>query len=253
MASAYALVRSPSERRCFVRPALEVPEQIRRELTAVDAAKQALDVTFKVAHAHAQRLGRLSLREQDPGRGSVRSAAIENAAPPWVGSSPASSRSRWRGLRSLFGLALSLLLVGAFVVPAILHGSEPVLVAVVGAMAIMLCTIFLAHGGGPKSVAAMLGTAASLGITVAARSALHGTYGAERHGLRPERPARGRPRAGLAQGPGTRGNGHRRARCARRRDGQPGIGGDGPARRRPSAGRPRAVSARALDRSRPRR
>src|SRR5215208_5753891 len=96
MASAYALVRSPSERRCFVRPALEVPEQIRRELTAVDAAKQALDVTFKVAHAHAQRLGRLSLREQDPGRRSVHSAAIEDpshAGPPTTLSSTSTRRS----------------------------------------------------------------------------------------------------------------------------------------------------------------
>ena len=73
---------------------------------------------------------------------------------------------RWRGLRSLAGLALSLLIVGAFVVPAVLGGRDPVLVAVVGAMAIMLLTIILAHGTGPKSVAAVLGTTVSLALTV---------------------------------------------------------------------------------------
>ena len=54
-----------------------------------------------------------------------------------------------------------------FVVPAILDGKEPLLVAVVGAMAVMLVTITLAHGRGPKSLAAILGTALSLMLTVA--------------------------------------------------------------------------------------
>jgi uncharacterized membrane protein len=73
--------------------------------------------------------------------------------------------ARWRGALSLAGLALSLALVLVFVVPAILDGSEPLLVAVVGAMAIALITIPLAHGWGPKSLAAVLGTAVSLTLT----------------------------------------------------------------------------------------
>jgi uncharacterized membrane protein len=73
--------------------------------------------------------------------------------------------ARWRGALSLAGLALSLVLVLVFVVPAILDGSEPLLVAVVGALAIALITIPLAHGWGPKSVAALLGSAASLIVT----------------------------------------------------------------------------------------
>ncbi|MGH2993273.1 MAG: YibE/F family protein [Solirubrobacterales bacterium] len=47
----------------------------------------------------------------------------------------------------------------AFVVPAILDGSAPLAVAIVGALAVMLCTVTLAHGWGPKSLAAMLGRA----------------------------------------------------------------------------------------------
>ncbi len=73
--------------------------------------------------------------------------------------------ARWRGALSLAGLAISLALVLVFVVPAILDGSSPLLVAVVGAMAIALITIPLAHGWGPKSLAAVLGSAASLILT----------------------------------------------------------------------------------------
>jgi uncharacterized membrane protein len=69
---------------------------------------------------------------------------------------------RLRGALSLVGLAASLLVVVLFVVPAILDGSPPLAVAVVGSMAVMLLTISLAHGLGPKSVAAMLGTTVSL-------------------------------------------------------------------------------------------
>jgi uncharacterized membrane protein len=73
--------------------------------------------------------------------------------------------ARWRGALSLAGLGVSLGLVLVFVVPAILDGKPPLLVAVVGSLAIALITIPLAHGWGPKSVAALLGTAASLILT----------------------------------------------------------------------------------------
>nr|MBA2763861.1 YibE/F family protein [Thermoleophilaceae bacterium] len=72
-----------------------------------------------------------------------------------------------RGALSLIGLALSLALVVAFVVPAILTGEPPLVVAIVGSLAVMLVTIPLAHGFGAKSVAALLGTAVSLVLTVA--------------------------------------------------------------------------------------
>jgi uncharacterized membrane protein len=69
---------------------------------------------------------------------------------------------RMRGGLSLLGLLLSLVIIAAFIVPAIRDGSEPVLVAIVGSLAVMLVTISLAHGLGAKSAAAMLGTTASL-------------------------------------------------------------------------------------------
>jgi hypothetical protein len=51
------------------------------------------------------------------------------------------------------------------VVPAILRGHSPVLVAVTGAMAIMLVSLYLSHGLGATTTAAVVGTALALGLT----------------------------------------------------------------------------------------
>jgi uncharacterized membrane protein len=72
---------------------------------------------------------------------------------------------RLRALRALAGLALSLLIIVKFVVPAILDGGDPVGVALAGALAVMFVTIPLAHGLGAKAVAAMLGTASAISLT----------------------------------------------------------------------------------------
>ena len=71
---------------------------------------------------------------------------------------------RLRGALSLVGLGASLAIVLVFIVPAILDGRSPLAVALVGSMAVMLLTIVLAHGWGPKSLAAILGTAVSLSL-----------------------------------------------------------------------------------------
>ncbi|HEY3185840.1 MAG TPA: YibE/F family protein [Solirubrobacteraceae bacterium] len=70
--------------------------------------------------------------------------------------------TRWRGVLALAGFALSLLLVVKFLVPAILAGSPPLLVAVVGALAVMFITVGLTYGISPQSAAAVLGISASL-------------------------------------------------------------------------------------------
>src|SRR5215212_2192477 len=74
---------------------------------------------------------------------------------------------RWQGIRSLLGLGLSFLVIVGFVVPSILRGHSPVAVAVTGAMAIMLLSLYLSHGTGPKTTAAVVGTALALGLTAA--------------------------------------------------------------------------------------
>ena len=72
---------------------------------------------------------------------------------------------RWHGARSLVGLALSLGLIVVFVVPAIIAGENPFLVAIVGAFAIMVTTLYFAHGFTIKTTSALIGTAAALGLT----------------------------------------------------------------------------------------
>jgi uncharacterized membrane protein len=74
--------------------------------------------------------------------------------------------ARWKGARALVGLVASLLVIVFFVVPAILNGESPQGVALVGALAVMLVTIVLAHGIGPKAIAACLGTASALLLTL---------------------------------------------------------------------------------------
>jgi uncharacterized membrane protein len=73
--------------------------------------------------------------------------------------------ARLRGALSLTGLAFSIAIVLLFVVPSILDDKPPLAVAVVGSLAVALITIPLAHGGGPKSLSALLGTAVSLLLT----------------------------------------------------------------------------------------
>ena len=72
---------------------------------------------------------------------------------------------RWRGLTALAGLALTFVVLLLFVVPAILDGRSPLLVAIVGAAAIMLTVLYLTHGFNLTTTIAVAGTLASLTIT----------------------------------------------------------------------------------------
>ena len=73
--------------------------------------------------------------------------------------------SRWRGLAALAGLAISLLILIRFVLPAILEGSDPLWVAIVGGAMIMFLALYLAHGLDAATTTAVLGTLASLLLT----------------------------------------------------------------------------------------
>jgi uncharacterized membrane protein len=72
---------------------------------------------------------------------------------------------RWRGVTALAGLAVTFGILLWFIVPAILDGRSPVLVAVVGAAAIMLIVLYLTHGLSITTTVAVAGTLASLAIT----------------------------------------------------------------------------------------
>lgn len=71
---------------------------------------------------------------------------------------------RWQGLKSLVGLALSLAVLIGFVLPAILAGQNPLLVAVAGAGATMFVVLYLTHGVSARTSAAVLGTMVSLAL-----------------------------------------------------------------------------------------
>lgn len=84
---------------------------------------------------------------------------------------------RWRGLAALGGLGVTFAVLVFFVVPAILNGEPPTLVAIVGASAIMLTVLYLTHGISLATTVAVLGTLAALTLTgllsAAAVAALH--------------------------------------------------------------------------------
>ena len=73
---------------------------------------------------------------------------------------------RVRGIAALFGLAASVAVLLQFVIPAILDGRSPVLVATVGAAAIAYLALYTAHGFTRMTTVALLGTLAALAVTV---------------------------------------------------------------------------------------
>ncbi|MGB0114474.1 MAG: YibE/F family protein [Ilumatobacteraceae bacterium] len=72
---------------------------------------------------------------------------------------------RWRGLGALAGLGMSFVVIVMFALPALLDGSNAVAVALVAAGAIAFIALFLAHGTGLATAAALLSTFASLALT----------------------------------------------------------------------------------------
>jgi uncharacterized membrane protein len=74
---------------------------------------------------------------------------------------------RLRGLLALLGLGLSSVILVGWLVPALLSGRPPVLTATVGASAVMLSVLLLAHGPSIRTATAIVGTAASLLLTLA--------------------------------------------------------------------------------------
>ncbi|MDX3569067.1 YibE/F family protein [Streptomyces sp. ID05-47C] len=69
---------------------------------------------------------------------------------------------RLRGVMALVALAISFMVLNFFVLPAILQGSNPLAVAIVGASAIMLIALYLCHGLSARTSVAVLGTLISL-------------------------------------------------------------------------------------------
>jgi uncharacterized membrane protein len=62
-------------------------------------------------------------------------------------------------------MVFSTAIILRFIIPGIVSGGDPVLISVIGALAIMSSSLFLSHGVGAKTFVAFAGTGASLAIT----------------------------------------------------------------------------------------
>jgi uncharacterized membrane protein len=69
---------------------------------------------------------------------------------------------RLRGLTALLGLVVTFAVLVKFILPAVLEGESPVLVAIVGSAAAMLVVLYLSHGVNAQTTTAVLGTLVSL-------------------------------------------------------------------------------------------
>jgi uncharacterized membrane protein len=73
--------------------------------------------------------------------------------------------SGWQGIRSLLGMAVSLAVIIWFIVPQILAGQNPVIVAVLGSVVMMAISLYLVYGWGRKTHVAVAGLFLSLILT----------------------------------------------------------------------------------------
>ncbi|MBV7363897.1 YibE/F family protein [Actinomycetaceae bacterium TAE3-ERU4] len=73
-----------------------------------------------------------------------------------------------KGILALAGLALSVTVIVFFVVPALMSGSSPLLVTLVGVSAMILASVYVAHGISIKTTTALLGTYFGLVVTTLA-------------------------------------------------------------------------------------
>lgn len=76
-----------------------------------------------------------------------------------------------RGARSLVALAFTLAVIVKLIVPLLLRGVDPILLAVGGGAAVTLATLLLTEGPSRVTWSALLGTLAALGLTAALAAA----------------------------------------------------------------------------------
>ncbi len=72
----------------------------------------------------------------------------------------------WKGLRSIFSLILSFLIIIYFIIPQIMAGFNPVLISIIGALVILLFIIYLTEGINLRSHLGLISTFISLVLVV---------------------------------------------------------------------------------------
>ena len=75
--------------------------------------------------------------------------------------------ARLKGLAALAGLATSVAVFLLAIVPALQRGDDPLLATVLGSLGVIVVSIFVVHGFNTKSLAALCGTMAGLGVVTA--------------------------------------------------------------------------------------
>ncbi|WP_232679302.1 YibE/F family protein [Nocardioides sp. R-C-SC26] len=73
--------------------------------------------------------------------------------------------ARWRGLMALIGLLFAAAVLWRFLLPALLSGQPPVLVAAVAASLIMFVVLYTTHGWSLRTSAALAGTLGGIALT----------------------------------------------------------------------------------------
>jgi len=73
--------------------------------------------------------------------------------------------ARWRGLRALIGLVGAYFVLVSFLLPGLVEGKPPLLLALVGSTVIMIGVLYFAHGFSARTSTALLGTIFGLAIT----------------------------------------------------------------------------------------
>lgn len=73
--------------------------------------------------------------------------------------------AKWKGLFSLFGMIFTFIVIFAFVLPRLLAGNNPILIAIIASLIIIPVSFYLAHGFNKKTTIAIVSSIISLIIT----------------------------------------------------------------------------------------
>lgn len=85
--------------------------------------------------------------------------------------------ARWRGLRALLGLGGAYAVMAFFILPGLVEGKPPLLLALVGSTVIMFGVLYFAHGVSARTSTALIGTLFGLAMTAGiAAWATHATF-----------------------------------------------------------------------------
>lgn len=74
---------------------------------------------------------------------------------------------RRRGFTAIIGMLFSILVIFGFIIPNIVHGADPLLICVIGAIIIILLSLYLSHGFNRRTTVALVSTLLTLGIAIA--------------------------------------------------------------------------------------